>query len=196
MRTSNLSKRRLKRIISCFAAGLTAIDTSYKLKLHRNTVNKYYRQIREAIALNQVAIKAQTPLLNNTELCYRLLWHKSKGLCLEPENVTTATSELMCFVVVTKGEHVFVFPETDEVKRCLPINEENDSVVSRFYHYAKDKLTRFYGVKPEYTYLYLQELEFRFNTHEANISSLLLKLLEPEKGSKKTGGLAQEGFDV
>ncbi|HRI27045.1 MAG TPA: hypothetical protein PK715_03230, partial [Chitinophagales bacterium] len=63
-------------------------------------------------------------------------------------------------------------------------------------HYAKDKLTRFYGVKPEYTYLYLQELEFRFNTHESNLSNLLLKLLEPEKGSKKTGGLTQEGFDA
>ncbi|HRK25766.1 MAG TPA: hypothetical protein PK239_00625 [Chitinophagales bacterium] len=194
MRTSNLSKRRLKRIISCFAAGLTAIDTSYKLKLHRNTVNKYYRQIRESIAQHQLALKAQMPLLNKTEQYYKLLWHKNKGLCLQPENV--ATSELMCFVVVAEGEHVFVFPENDDVNRSLPINEEDDSVVSRFFHYAKDKLTRFYGVKPEYTYLYLQELEFRFNTHESNLSNLLLKLLEPEKGSKKTGGLTQEGFDA
>ena len=47
----------------------------------------------------------------------------------------------------------------------------------RFYLYAKEKLTKFYGVKPQYTYLYLKELEFRFNNQDQNISSLCWKVI-------------------
>lgn len=197
MRTNNLSKRRVKRIVNCFASGLTAIDTSYKLKLHRNTINKYYRQIREVIA------KHESNLVHNIRInepieTYRLLWHKNQGLCLSTEPGNEA--DLLIFYIVLVDDKVYVFNPDHQLPHSslssLPPNAAGDNnqalqnsatdaeilktfppLATRFFHYSKEKLIKFYGVKPQYTYLYLQELEFRFNHHDTNISNLIIKLL-------------------
>lgn len=207
MRTNNLSKRRVKRIVSCFASGLTAIDTSYKLKLHRNTINKYYRQIREAIAQNEITEVKNLHIDEQTEF-YRLLWHKNQGLCLTTEN--SAEDDLMVFYLTVNSEKVYVFTaeaagktETVQFENSPPdaatfseLGNTNNQpatdadvinnlppLVNRFYHYSKEKLTKFYGVKPQYTFLYLQELEFRFNNHDTNISNIIVKLLADQEKS-------------
>ncbi|PSJ74230.1 hypothetical protein C7N43_25055 [Sphingobacteriales bacterium UPWRP_1] len=211
MRTNNLSKRRVKRIVSCFASGLTAIDTSYKLKLHRNTVNKYYRQIREAIAEHETDKVKHLPIDEQT-LLYPLFWHKNEGLCLTTEENSTE-EDLLVFGVTVHDEKIYVLSNHGNAKtETLPMKQlrpdaanftspenatDNPAItntedilnnlpplISRFYHYSKEKLTKFYGVKPQYTFLYLQELEFRFNNHDTNISNIIIKLLADQE---KTG---------
>ncbi|QQS31123.1 MAG: hypothetical protein IPM47_09475 [Sphingobacteriales bacterium] len=206
MKTNNLSKRRVRRIVNCFAAGLTAIDTSFKLKLHRNTINKYYRQIREAIAAYESERLGRLGMKIMPHNSCRILWHKNQGLCLN-SNQNNAEESLV-FHLVNADEKIYVLP-LDSSSNKLPNNSgsvpatnkvnnsgETDAEIlakftplaNRFYHYSKEKLTKFYGVKPQYTFLYLQELEFRFNNHDTNISNLILKLLaDQEKGFKEIG---------
>ena len=202
MKTNTLSKRRIRLIINCFASGLTAIDTAHKLKLHRNTVNKYYRLMRDAIVNNQ-----ETILKNHTheelDFEYPLIWHKNKGLSLNhiPEYddilffaiavdsknktylkaVKEAEGEAIAAQVLAQPQPTTASSEDAKAEKQEAENEEKQvevpETVRRFYLYAKEKLTKFYGVKPQYTYLYLKELEFRFNNQDQNISSLCWKVI-------------------
>ncbi|MBK8473321.1 MAG: hypothetical protein IPL33_14880 [Sphingobacteriales bacterium] len=38
-------------------------------------------------------------------------------------------------------------------------------------------MTKFYGVKEEYSYLYLKELTFRFNNRDKDVSQIIWKIL-------------------
>ena len=51
MSHNKLSKYYKKKIIKCFALELTVTQTAKLLKINRNTVNHYYRIIRESIAI-------------------------------------------------------------------------------------------------------------------------------------------------
>jgi len=50
MSYNKLSKYYKKKIIKCFSLELTATQTAKLLKINRNTINRYYRIIRECIA--------------------------------------------------------------------------------------------------------------------------------------------------
>lgn len=50
MTHNKLSKYYKKKIIKCFTLELTATQTAKLLKINRNTINRYYRIIRECIA--------------------------------------------------------------------------------------------------------------------------------------------------
>ncbi|MBK8473319.1 MAG: hypothetical protein IPL33_14870 [Sphingobacteriales bacterium] len=67
---NGLSKYYIKKIIGCFADEFTATETSRKLKVNRNTVNKYYRIIREAIAdYQEMLFNGQAKNGNDTVFC-------------------------------------------------------------------------------------------------------------------------------
>lgn len=48
--------------------------------------------------------------------------------------------------------------------------------IESFWSYAKNKLTKYYGIKPEYFELYLKEYEFRFNHRNENLTKLIFKI--------------------
>jgi transposase len=50
MSRNKLSRYLMRKIISCFALELTATQTARLMRINRNTVNRYYRLLREAIA--------------------------------------------------------------------------------------------------------------------------------------------------
>ena len=53
MSSNKLSKYYKKIIIKCFALELTTTQTAKLLKINRNTINRYYRIIREYIAARE-----------------------------------------------------------------------------------------------------------------------------------------------
>ncbi len=203
MKTNTLSRRRVRRIINCFASGLTAIDTSHKLKLHRNTINKYYRLTRDAICNHQEELMNDVMLNNDVKPEDYIAWHKNHGLTLQ---YNPSEEDARLFGTVVNTGRVFVQKATKNAAKGEAItakileqtqpsqnngltarslgNEEIDETdillseeVRRFYVYAKEKLTKFYGVKPQYTYLYLKELEFRFNNQDKNLSAHIWKIV-------------------
>lgn len=202
MRANTLSKRRVRRIINCFATGLTAIDTSFKLKLHRNTVNKYYRQARVAIFEYQEEIFRKIDVSTIGQQ-YILSWHKNTGLCLGEVN----QPNVLVFRVLAHNGSIFVLNEKSSKNIISDIQEDKQKpmaansanmmqgeiaanspkIINKFFIYSKEKLTKFYGVKLQYTYLYLKELEFRFNNHDTNLSELIWKIisLKEKQNTKK-----------
>jgi transposase-like protein len=49
MRYSRLSTSKTNKIIHCFCEDITALSTAAIVEVNRNTVNSYYRMLREAI---------------------------------------------------------------------------------------------------------------------------------------------------
>lgn len=183
MKINSLSKQRIKKIVNCFAAELTAIDTANKLKIHRNTVNKYYRIIREMIAQHEEQ-NFKNYYADTGADFYRLCWNKNTGLNLMPDDDT-----LTYFMMVYQGK-VHVAPEDMMMESAInpeTIDSEDARSAQFFYNYAKTKLIKFYGIRPQYAYLYLKELEFRFNNQDKNISSLIWKVVSQPNGKRKRG---------
>lgn len=50
--------------------------------------------------------------------------------------------------------------------------------IENFWGYAKTKLKRYYGIDRKHFYLYLKEMEFRFNHRHQNIGLLIRKILK------------------
>lgn len=175
---NSLSKHRIKKIINCFAAELTAIDTAQKLKIHRNTVNKYYRFIREAIAQYQ-EVQLQSNLTADATERYFIAWHRNTGLTLVPETDTMNYS----LVVINSKVYVPAQKPGEANGNLLSENQAtenispNQSIAQYFYNYAKTKLTKFYGIRPQYADLYIKELEFRFNNQDSNLAALIWKVV-------------------
>lgn len=178
MKMNSLSKHRIKKIINCFAAELTAIDTAQKLKIHRNTVNKYYRFIREAIAQYQ-DVQLQSNLTADATERYFIAWHRNTGLTLVPETDTMNYS----LVVINSKVYVPAQKQGETNGSLLSENQAtenispNQSIAQYFYNYAKTKLTKFYGIRPQYADLYIKELEFRFNNQDSNLAALIWKVV-------------------
>jgi transposase len=199
---NGLSKYYIRKIINCFSTELTATETSKKLKINRNTVNKYYRIIRGAI-VNYQEIQQQIQSDSNTSKKYYFSWHKNRGLIPDLQEGYPA------FSLLIKNGRVYVQKQaTKKLLEQLRNNEIEEpgefnfgnyllntglppmpahnsmsrglaktDIPSNYFVYAKEKLTKFYGVKEEYTYMYLKELEFRFNNQGKDLSKLLWKIL-------------------
>lgn len=173
---NGLSKYYIKKLITCFADEMTATETARKLKVNRNTVNKYFRIIREAIADYQ-QLQVSMQLHSSNKQIVPFYWHKSTGISMLND------SESAIFYIVTINKNAYVEQEQDAHKSdsllgiSPQIAPKYGDLAQSFFIYTKDKLTKFYGVKEEYTYLYLKELEFRFNNREKEIAKLIWRIL-------------------
>ena len=65
VRRSRVSERKIREIVRYFAADLTAIQAAQLSGLNRNTVNRFYRALRERILL---ACEAQRPMFGIIEV--------------------------------------------------------------------------------------------------------------------------------
>ena len=64
-KSSKLSEARIRTVVKCFAADLTALQTAQIAGLNRNTVNRIYRGLRERIL---AACEAQRPVFGIVEV--------------------------------------------------------------------------------------------------------------------------------
>lgn len=207
---NGLSKYYIRKIINCFSDEMTATATSQKLRINRNTVNKYYRIIREAVADYQESLNHYGAQADN----HILSWHRHKGLSLDGGEGSIlfqlTEKDGKVFIERYTGEAVPPMPTQDERSEMSTANnmdtwsgsgaaangtsassssssrQKNDeqthmlttsNTVKSFFNYAREKLAKFYGVKPEYTYLYLKELEFRFNNRNKDLSKIIWRIL-------------------
>jgi len=62
---SRVSEKKIREIVRYFAADLTATQATQLSDLNRNTVNRFYRALRERILL---ACEAQRPMFGSIEI--------------------------------------------------------------------------------------------------------------------------------
>lgn len=205
---NGLSKYYIKKIINCFAQEITATETARKLKVNRNTVNKYYRMIRDALVDYQ-EVQARILNLHTSDKKYFFGWHTNGGLIFTPrEDASLFSLSISAGKVFIKAENMHTIKDS-KFDEAVPAGSNPDANLSanvtlvkpqpafsatlstqqepnknmgnepamNFFLYAKQKLIKFYGVKEEFTFLYLKELEFRFNNNGRDLTNLIFKLM-------------------
>jgi len=213
MSHKNISRYYKRKIISCFALELTATQTAKLLKINRNTINRYYRLIREHIA--EYEDRSIHDFTGEIELDESYFGGHHKG------NIGRSTkSKIPVFGILKRNGIVYTQIVPDVSSRTLKsiikqyiskgstiysdswksydglmfygyehirINHNKELVdnqrnhingIESFWAYVKNKLSKFYGIRPEYFYLYLKEYEFRFNNRNQNIEKLLLSIIK------------------
>lgn len=196
-----LSKYYVRKVVACFSQEMTATSASVELNINRNTINKYYKQIREAIADYQGTNYSASSIVNKDNSVV-FAWHKNKGLCLDCSDSDSS------FEIIEKDDKVFIriiekpikteIPDLSldikggemAVVPCIRVDEaltnslKLPKTIRRFYYFSKEHLAKFYGIKADYLNLYLKEFEFRFNNRDKDITQIILKILPHH--SKKT----------
>jgi transposase-like protein len=213
---NKLSRYYKRKIINCFSLELTATQSAKLLKINRNTINRYYRIIRECI----------------TEYEDRLIYNFAGEIELDESyfgghhkgNIGRSTkSKIPVFGILKRNGIVYTQIVPDVSARTLKsiikhkiskgstiysdswksyqglvfygyehirINHDKELVdkqknhingIESFWDYVKNKLSKFYGIRPEHFYLYLKEYEFRFNNRNQDIEKLLVKILRQVK---------------
>ena len=171
---NGLSKYYIFKIVNSFAEELTATEAAQKLDINRNTVNKYYRFIREAIASYQQlqfdyfvasTMPSRPPL-------FLMGWHINLGFLIDLSNAHAT------YAVYADHEKVHIVKLPSDVKQLNNLPGIADIwKCPKICSYARENLMRFYGVKIEYSELYLKELAFRYNYKDKDISKLIQRIL-------------------
>lgn len=211
MKNKPLSNYKIKKIIECFSLELTATQAAKLLSINRNTINKYYHQIRTAIAYHQQqqikhfegeieldesyfggrhkgnigrSVKSKIPV-------FGILKRNGKVFTQIVPDVSSRTLKTIIKSKVKTGSIIYsdswrsydglVFDGFEHYRinhSFNYVNEQNHHIngIESFWSFAKTKLTKFYGIKPRFFYLYLKECEFRFNNRNQNISLLIWKI--------------------
>lgn len=172
-------------IIKLFELELTAIQTSKELDLNKTTVQRIYTKIREAITL--VNPNANTSNSNLKDTSNAFIIEIEHGIV----NITLAsvgdqnTRDL--FTVkrtrVPNKEALFKFYHNSISARKID-NKLNDmpTIQNHFWRYANHKLRNFRGTKLKSLYLFLKEIEFRYNNQSDLFNQLTKKIAEFKNG--------------
>jgi transposase len=212
MSRNKLTRYFKRKIITCFSLELTASQTAKLIKINRNTVNRYYRIIRECIAEHQEQLidhfsgeveldesyfgghhkgnigrstKSKIPvfgILRRNGIVYTQIVPDVSARTLKAiikqrvsKNSTVYSDSWKSYdgLVLYGYEHIRI----NHHKELVDKNRNHINGIENFWSYIKNKLSKYYGIKPEYFYLYLKEHEFRFNNRNKDIESILIKIL-------------------
>ena len=66
-------------------------------------------------------------------------------------------------------------------KTFVAKNRNHINGIENFWGYAKTKMKRYYGIDRKHFYLYLKEMEFRFNHRQQDLGLIITKLLKSKK---------------
>ncbi len=186
MKNKPLSAYKKKKLIESFCDELTATQAAHRLNLDRNTVNKYFRRIRECIAgyreyqkMNLMITVINTPDQQVSSVIKNIPASGSQDnefpiriMCLEGQLLTDIDMQMSMngskymmnisgyFEVSTNG-HAHAKHNTID---CGDLHRLADD----FHSFTTHRFKKFFGIKNEYAYLYVKEAEFVFNEKDAS----------------------------
>ena len=216
MTYNKLSKYYKKKIIKCFSLELTATQTAKLLKINRNTINRYYRIIRECITIyedhliNQFAgeieldesyfggchkgnigrsTKSKIPvfgILKRNGFVYTQIVPDVSARTLKTIIKQRVSNGSTIYSDSWKSYNGLVFYGYEHIRIChdkelVDSNRNHINGIESFWSYVKNKLSKYYGIRHKYFYLYLKEFEFRFNNRNKDIESLLINIISNNK---------------
>jgi transposase-like protein len=184
-----LSKYLQRRVIAAFANQLTASEAARVLRINRNTINRYYRLLRERIAeyewnrqraagLPETAL-ANTPEPAPAQAVLALAEHRGHWVARwVPQRVAKSLQGRFGIgrALVANGWNRVdgLVIDGHELVAHTPTVRES---LKRCWQQARTLIAQYYGVRAEHAALYLREVEFRLNTRREEMEGLLWNLL-------------------
>lgn len=197
MNNKPLSAYKKKKLIESFCDELTATQAAHRLNLDRNTVNKYFKRIREFIAgyreyrkmqllISVMKSPGQKPeiiskhlpstLSDDREITLHIM-HIGGQLLTEVDS--SSDNDIHSFML-TMGESLNKSKthESDDTSLSL-MDGELTKLADEFCLFAVQRFKKYFGIKPDYAYLYVKEAEFVFNERDAKMRERVLgKMME------------------
>lgn len=188
MKNKPLSPYKKKKLIESFCDELTATQAAHRLNLDRNTVNKYFKRIRECIAgyreyqkmkLMITALSASDVQLQSVSKRITASNATADGIpirimCIDGQLLTdletrpNGTPSKYMMNVSNYFEHHGhnghpVLNEKDRYHlNCNDLNRLADD----FHDFTTTRFKKFFGIRNEYAYLFVKEAEFVYNEKE------------------------------
>ncbi len=185
MKNKPLSAYKKKKLIESFCDELTATQAAHRLNLDRNTVNKYFKRIRECIAgyreyqkMKLMITVMSTPdqLVNTISKHIPSANANENGIpirimCIEGQLLTDVDAgpvgngskymmNISGYFNGSKNGHTH--PKTLNGIDCNDLHQ----IANDFHSFTTLRFKKFFGIKSEYAYLYVKEAEFVFNEKE------------------------------
>ena len=180
VRNAKISKSEFKLLIELFAVDLNASQITTITGLNRNTVNRYLRLIREAIArYSMIEFKARE------EIKFDEIFFIDKF-----KNNFRARRRVIIGTFKRNGTiHTIIDPNISPttlyaiISGKVAINSQYIDEIKGFLNYVKNRLIKFRGISKTTFYLHFKECEFRYNHQGQDLCKILLKLLKEKPQS-------------
>lgn len=185
MKNKPLSAYKKKKLIESFCDELTATQAAHRLNLDRNTVNKYFRRIRECIAgyreyqkMNLMISVINSPDIQVASVMKNLIASSSQEnefpiriMCLEGQLLTDIDTSLSS----GGSKYLMNISAYFEGNQNGNANGKHSNVdcedlirvADDFHVFTTLRFKKFFGIRNEYAYLFVKEAEFVFNERDA-----------------------------
>jgi len=196
MKNKPLSNYKKRKLIESFCDELTATQAAHRLNLDRNTVNKYFRRIRECIAAyreyqkmrlvvsaikfpsqkTEIISKAfPSSYLDNQSFTVHIM-HIGGQLLTEIDGHRKHDAPAF---MLNMGEYFNEPFENEADPTYVQRNGELNQIADEFHVFANHRFKKYFGIKSDFTYLYVKEAEFVFNERDARRrEKVLSKMIE------------------
>ena len=187
MKNKTLSAYKKKKLIESFCDELTATQAAHRLNLDRNTVNKYFKRIRECIAgyREYQKMKLMITVMSSADqkvntISKQILSANLKGsgipiriMCMEGQLLTDIDTQLSGIgskYMINISGYFNSVPNGNDHHTLLNCSDEHNfhRIADDFHSFTVNRFKKFFGVKNEYVYLYIKEAEFVFNEKDAS----------------------------
>jgi hypothetical protein len=196
---SKISEDKFRLFIRYFVEDLSATQISNLLGISRNSINRYFFELRNRI--NTYCLTDTTYRLHNNQSTFinRNVYNgdnSSKlyvGVRIIQKMIYTEIIPLdYVDIVQVIHDHdvgverinlpydVFVDFNGDKQTIVNYQTDNNMHLIRGFWSFMKFRLAKFHGIDKKYFDLHLKECEFRFNNRGGDIYKLLLKLVRQD----------------
>jgi hypothetical protein len=183
----------LLKICFCFAKDFTAIQTAKEVNLSRQTVNNYYKILRNLLLKKQddlIHIKKNTYVKGDTffikcikHACHTHYFIESDNKALFIDEYNDILPNLKTFI----KEHIHVplqnnkrvntakilFNKTQNRYILLNLSHKHENV----QHFIQDRLKKFRGVNKHNLSLHIKESQYRYNYPQEQLHKTLVSML-------------------
>ncbi len=206
-RHARISEYKLRMLVKLFVCGESATRISERMKMNRNSINRYLIQIRERIAESASPEEMQWDMLSYDiyfEDLRRCEEEEGRGRadrsfavrgCPETGEVRVrflpfAASRTVWEAVALRGPQsgdrhwrsyeILGFRKTFRANwdDCLVRPYDPRDVLDLFWTFVRERLIASRGVPSTAFWLHLRESEFRFNHRRGDLYGVLLRMLE------------------
>ena len=172
---NNLSYSKFIGIVKCFAMDLTAIRTSHEMELEKTRPQKLYGLFREVIG--EITIeRINDAILKNESPTFTIAINKNiVSIGIDDDKFLNNDLFTVKRTRIPNKEASFSFHHSNVSARKIKSRLKNFPISqNHFWRYANLKLQSFRGTKLKHLYLYLKEIEFRYNNKNEKLFEKLV----------------------
>lgn len=174
-------KLKIKKICYYFCKDLTAIQTANKLNVSRQTINYYYKIIRDFLAGESYILDKKIFCIEYIKIQNRYFFYiHSNAMIYLIEDYSQDSSKLNIFIKNHVEKNLINNSKRNGVRIIYNKNTKNFTILGYYtssndlQNFVNNRLKKFRGIKKEHLQHHIKESLFRFNHSFDEINQKIL----------------------